>query len=76
MADSMATVMKLLRLVNDKEKNHTLVMSDIAAKMKNKEYHTVGRVPKSNRQIIEVTLIPIMHIYMTVHFPGLVHTLQ
>jgi hypothetical protein len=31
MADSMATVMKLLRLVNDKEKNHTLVMSDIAA---------------------------------------------
>jgi hypothetical protein len=35
MADSMATVMKLLRLVNDKEKNHTLVMSDVAAKMKN-----------------------------------------
>ena len=32
-------VMKLLRLVNDKEKNHTLVMSDVAAKMKNKEYH-------------------------------------
>ena len=72
----MATVMKLLRLVNDKEKNHTLVMSDIAAKMKNKEYHTVGRVPKSNRQIVEVTLIPIMHIYMTVPFPGLVQTLQ
>jgi hypothetical protein len=39
MVDSMATVMKLLRLVNDKEKNHTLVMSDVAAKMKNKEYH-------------------------------------
>ena len=72
----MAAVMKPLRLINDKEKNHTLVMAEIAAKMKNKEYHTVGTVPKSNRLIVEVTLIPLRHIYMNVHFPGFAQTLQ
>ena len=69
--DIMATIMNPLRPVNN-----TLVMADIAVKMTNKEYHTVGTDPKSNRKIVEVKSILLMHIYMTAHFPGFVQALQ
>jgi hypothetical protein len=41
--------------------------------MKNQKYHTLGTVPKSNRQIVEKGLkpIPLADINMTAHFPGL-----
>ena len=44
--------------------------------MKNK--NTTSSEPKSNRGIIETEtkLIPLTHIYMTVHLPGVVHELQ
>ena len=47
-------------------------------KMKNKKYHTMGTVRKSNRKIVETEtkLTPITHIYMTIHFPGLAKALQ
>ena len=51
-------------------------MADIAAKMTYKEYHTVGTVPKSNRKIVEVKSILLMHISMTAYFPGFVQALQ
>jgi hypothetical protein len=43
-----------------------------------KNYHPVGTVPKSNEQIIEkeVKSLPLTHIYMTTHFPGLEQALQ
>ena len=43
-------------------------------KMKKKHYHIVGTVPKSNREVVETEAkkIPLTHIYMTSHFPGLV----
>ena len=47
--------------------------------MKNRKYHTVGTVPKSNRKIVERGKIKIdtpTHKYMTVHCPGLVQALQ
>ena len=44
--------------------------------MKNK--NTTSSEPKYNREIIETEtkFIPLTHIYMTVHFPGVVHELQ
>ena len=46
--------------------------------MKNKIYHTVGTVPKSNREIVETEAksTPLTHIYMTSHIPALVQTFQ
>jgi len=47
--------------------------------MKNRKYHTVGTVPKSNRKIVERGKIKIdtpTHKYMTAHFPVLVQALQ
>jgi hypothetical protein len=45
--------------------------------MKNKKYHTVGTIPKSNVKIDERGKIDTLaHTKMTVHFPGLVHALQ
>ena len=45
--------------------------------MKNKKYHTVGTILKSNIKIVEIgkidTLTPK---YMTAHLPGLVQALQ
>jgi hypothetical protein len=43
-----------------------------------KKYHSYETVPKSNRKITETDakLIPLMHIYMTAHFTGLVLALQ
>jgi hypothetical protein len=41
-------------------------------------YHTVGTVPKSNLHIVETGTksLPITHICMTGHFPGLIQPLQ
>ena len=45
-------------------------------KMKNKKYHTVGTIPKSNIKIVvRGKMIPITHKYMITHFPGLVQIL-
>ena len=46
-------------------------MQPLSHKMKNKNYHTVGTVPKSNRK--DAKRIPLTLKYMTAHFPGLVH---
>ena len=45
--------------------------------MKNKQYHTIRTVIKSNRKIVktEGKLILLTHIYMIAHFPGLVQAL-
>ena len=53
-------------------------INDINNKIKNKKYLTVGTVPKSNCKIVETEakLIPIIHQYMTAHFPVLVQALQ
>ena len=39
-----------------------------------KKYHTVRMVPKSQRNIVErgAQSIPLTHIYITVHSPGLI----
>jgi len=44
--------------------------------MKNKKYHTVDTVPKSNIKIDETKSTPLKHKYMTAYFPGLVQILQ
>jgi len=45
--------------------------------MKNKKYHDIGTVSKSNRKMLEteVKLIPLKYKYMTAHFPGLIQVL-
>ena len=42
-----------------------------------KNYHTVRMVPKSQRKIVEggAQLLPLTHIYITVHSPGLIQRL-
>ena len=46
--------------------------------MKNKKYHTVGTIQKSNIKMVERVKIyvPLTHKYMTTYFPGMVQTLQ
>ena len=46
-------------------------------KLKNKKYHTVEIILKSNIKITkEVKLIPLLHKYMNTHIPGMVQALQ
>ena len=47
------------------------ILDQVCHKMKNKIYHSVGTIPKSNKIIIE-TEENLIHCatYMTVHFPG------
>jgi hypothetical protein len=48
--------------------------------MKNRKYHTVGTVPKSNRKLVEreakSKIDTPTRKYMTAHFPVLVQALQ
>jgi hypothetical protein len=44
--------------------------------MKNKKYHTVGTIPKSNTKMVKGTIDTLTHKYMAAHFPGLAQTLQ
>ena len=44
--------------------------------MKNKKYHTVGTVPKSNRTILERGEKDRINKYMTAHSTGLAQALQ
>jgi len=39
--------------------------------MKNKKYHAVGTIPKSNNTKYQAKSATLAHIYTTVHFPGL-----
>lgn len=45
--------------------------------VKNKQFHTVGTIPKSHKKIIETeaTLIHLTHEHMTAHFPVVVQAL-
>jgi hypothetical protein len=46
-------------------------------KRKTKKYHGIGKVFKPNRKTYkEAKSIPLKHIYMTTHFPGLEQTPQ
>jgi hypothetical protein len=41
------------------------------------KYHTVGKVPKLNKKIVERgKIVPLIHKYMTPHLPSLAHSLQ
>ena len=61
--------------INDVQRAH--VLSGVCNQMKNKKYHTVGIVPKSNIKIVERDKIDTLtHKYMTAHFPCLVKVLQ
>jgi hypothetical protein len=53
------------------------ILDQICHKMKNKKYHSVGIIPKSNKITIE-TEENLIHCttYITIHFPGLVQALQ
>jgi hypothetical protein len=44
--------------------------------MKNKKYHTVGTIPKSNTKMVKGTIDTLTHKYMAAHFPGLAQTIQ
>ena len=45
--------------------------------MKNKNYHTVGPVPKSNRNIVEIVKVDsLTDIYMAAHFTFFIQLLQ
>ena len=41
------------------------------------KYHTIGTIPKSNIKILErgnIISMPLIHKYMTSHFPGIAQT--
>ena len=49
----------------------------VQIKLKNKKYHTVGTIPKSNgKSHLEAISIPLTHKYTTAQFTGLVQALQ